>query len=46
VVAIKRLVHAGLEKSPAAGLDDEIDAVVAHIGADDLAAFGKLGARG
>jgi enoyl-CoA hydratase/carnithine racemase len=46
VVAIKRLVHAGLENSPAAGLDHEIDAVVAHIGADDLAAFGKLGARG
>lgn len=46
VVAIKRLVHVSLEKPPAVGLDDEIDAVVAHIGADDLAPFGKLGARG
>jgi enoyl-CoA hydratase/carnithine racemase len=44
VTAIKRLVHP--EKPLAEGLDDEIDAVVAHIGADDLAAFGKLGARG
>ena len=46
VAAIKRLVRASLEESPAAGLDHEIDAVVAHIGADNLAAFGKLGARG
>jgi enoyl-CoA hydratase/carnithine racemase len=44
VTAIKRLVHP--EKRLAEGMDDEIDAVVAHIGADDLAAFGKLGARG
>lgn len=45
VTAIKRLVRTGLDKSPAAGLDDEIDSVVTHIGAEDLAAFGKLGAR-
>ena len=44
VTAIKRLVQPGIPL--AAGLDDEIDAVIAHIGADDLAAFGKLGARG
>ena len=45
VTAIKRLVNSNLEKPLAAGLDDEIDAVVAHISADDLAAFGKLGAQ-
>ena len=45
VTAIKRLVNSNLEKPLAAGLDDEIDAVVAHISADDLASFGKLGAR-
>jgi enoyl-CoA hydratase/carnithine racemase len=44
VTAIKRLVHH--EEPQAAGLDEEIDAVVAHICADELAAFGKLGARG
>lgn len=46
VTTIKRLVRSSLEKPSAAALDDEIDAVVAHICADDLAAFGKLGARG
>jgi enoyl-CoA hydratase/carnithine racemase len=45
VTTIKRLVHLSLQNSLAAGLDDEIDAVVAHISSDDLAAFGKLGAR-
>jgi enoyl-CoA hydratase/carnithine racemase len=43
---IKRLVYSGLDKSLSAALDDEIDAVVAHISNDDLATFGKLGARG
>ena len=46
VVTIKQLVHAALQTSLAAGLDDEINAVVAHISTDDLTAFGKLGARG
>jgi enoyl-CoA hydratase/carnithine racemase len=45
VSTIKRLVHSGLQNSLAAGLDDEIAAVVAHINATDLAAFGQLGAR-
>src|SRR6201988_3064533 len=45
VTTIKRLVHVSLQNSLAAGLDDEIDAVVAHINNVDLAAFGKLGAR-
>jgi enoyl-CoA hydratase/carnithine racemase len=43
--AIKRLVYSGLEKPPAAGLGDEIEAVVAHISETDLTAFGQLGAR-
>jgi enoyl-CoA hydratase/carnithine racemase len=45
VTAIKRLVNSSLENALAAELDDETDAVVAHISNDDLAAFGKLGAR-
>lgn len=45
VTAIKRLVKSSLENALAAGLDDETDAVVAHITNDDLAAFGKLGTR-
>lgn len=45
VTTIKRLVYSGLEKSTAAGLDDEIDAVVAHITDAGVAAFGQLGAR-
>jgi enoyl-CoA hydratase/carnithine racemase len=44
VTAIKRLVHP--DKPLGTGLDEEIDTVVAHICADDLTAFGKLGARG
>jgi enoyl-CoA hydratase/carnithine racemase len=44
VTAIKRLVHP--EKPLRSGLDEEIEAVVAHICADDLSVFGKLGARG
>jgi enoyl-CoA hydratase/carnithine racemase len=45
VSAIKRLVYSGLRRSPADGLDDEVDAVVAHICEADLAAFERLGAR-
>jgi enoyl-CoA hydratase/carnithine racemase len=45
VTTIKRLVYSGLEKSTAAALDDEIDAVVAHITDAGVAAFGQLGAR-
>jgi enoyl-CoA hydratase/carnithine racemase len=45
VSTIKRLVHSGLQNSLAAGLDDEIAAVVAHINAANMVAFGKLGAR-
>jgi enoyl-CoA hydratase/carnithine racemase len=47
VTAIKRLVHSSVEHASAAGLDNEIRAVVAHIdgqdGARGVAAFGARG---
>lgn len=47
VTSIKRLVYTGLRASAAAGLDDEIDTVVAHIcgeqGERGIAAFAEKG---
>jgi enoyl-CoA hydratase/carnithine racemase len=49
VTSIKRLVHAGLESSLSAGLDDETDSVVAHIcggaGHDGANAFNQRSER-
>lgn len=49
LVAIKRLVVAGMRKPLAAGLDDELDAVVTHIsqgaGRNGASAFSRRGAQ-
>ncbi|MDX1888901.1 enoyl-CoA hydratase/isomerase family protein [Mycolicibacterium sp. 050158] len=49
LVAIKRLVGTGVHKSLAAGLDDELDAVVSHIshgaGRNGASAFSRRGAQ-
>jgi hypothetical protein len=45
LTTIKWLVNQCAEKDLTDGLDDEIAAVVNHIGAQGTAAFGRIGAR-